>query len=232
MKELFGNIAYCMICVVLPTVCFGTVNKEALDRIVTNRIASSHTLSHAQGWMSKAKRLSGASDGDLRQSLETYIAASAASEDRTAESRNCAMAIRAYSTLVSTNGFAFLTTLAREGTNEVARIAYERFCQVAPIPQRIAFSEELLDGDCVRAEMQTQVWLEWGNVIAWRSSDDAYREAVVQALLRRRNHSRDGARCESMLSRTEIRRVTDDESQDSETRARRIRIMREALIRK
>lgn len=33
--------SYCMICVVLPTVCFGTVNKKALDRIVTNRIASS-----------------------------------------------------------------------------------------------------------------------------------------------------------------------------------------------
>ena len=227
---LFSGIG--MICVAFPTVCLGNVNRAMLDRIVTNRVASSRTLSLAQGWISKARRVSGASDGDIRQALEAYITASATSEDRTVQSQNCAMAIRAYSTVASTNGFAFLSTLAREGTNEVARTAYEYFCQVAPIPQRIAFSEELLDSDSVVIEMKTQVWLEWENVIAWRSCDDAYRESVVHALLRRRNHSRDGARCESMLRKGEHRRVLNDESRDSETRARRIRIMREALIRK
>lgn len=221
-----------LICAVFPAAGFGDVDRDLLDRIVTNRVVSSKSLSHARGWLTKAKRNSGASDGDLRRALEVYIARSAASDDRTVQSQNCAMAIRAYSTLTSTNGFAFLAALAKGGTNEISRTAYAYYCQAAPIPQRIAFSEQLLDDGLVAAEMRSQVWLEWGNVICWRQPGDDYRNSVEQALQRRRNHNRDGARCEAILRKAELRPVPDDEPGVSETRDRRIGIMLEALKRK
>lgn len=225
-------LSFILICAVLPAACLGDVDRDLLDRIVTNRVVSSESLSQARGWLTKAKRLSGASDEDLCQALEAYIVRSAAAGDRTVQSQNCAMAIRAYSTLTPTNCFDILSALAKGGTNEVSRTAYAYFCQAAPIPQRIAFSEQLLDDGLVAAEMRSQVWLEWVNVMAWRRKGDAYRDSVEQALRRRRNHSRDGARCEAILRKAELRSESSDESGGSATRDRRIRIMRETLKRK
>ena len=221
-----------LVCVPFCAICSGEGRHLSLEDIVTNRVVTSATISQAEEWISNARSFSGASNEDLRRVLEAFISSSSASLDRTRQSGNCVMAIRAYSTLTSTNEFAFLSSLAMSGTNAVARAAYVCFCQVAPISQRISFSEKLLDDDLVAAEMKSQVWLEWGHVMAWRERGDAYRESVERALRRRQNHSRDGDRCESILRKTELRTAFDAESSGSEVRARRIRAMRETLIRK
>lgn len=218
-----------LLCAICARICKGEVDQSILNDIITNRIVASMSLSQAEGWLLKARQLSGASNGDLREALEAFIDTFHDSADRTWLSRNCVMGVMAYTKIPSTNRFEYLSRLALDGTNAVSRAAYTYYCLEAPTAERIILSERILDDDHIAMEMKSQVWLEWSSVMASRSQNDEYKQRVKQALLRRRLHERDGTRCEAILHKDHQREATNMRVPVSEVRARRIQLMREKI---